>query len=162
NLTAATLNGAKSSDLVGCPVLLPSSWICTSLANGRDVLVGPKADLIGADLTGANLAGADLTGAKTSDLLACPSNFPGDGECRQQPATGHFIGADQGVDLSGADLSGANLNGTPISSGVVVAFEPLDLRNVNLRNTKLTGATLSGADLRGADLTGADLRGVDV
>ena len=103
------------------------------LINGKELVIGPKANLNGANLRGAYLSDADLRGAYLSDADLRGANL-------------------RGVNLRGADLNGANLSDADLSWAY--------LRGANLRDANLRGANLRGANLREADLLGAYLRRV--
>jgi len=77
--------------------------------NGKDLRIGPGADLNGADLNGADLNGADLNGADLNGADLTGANLIN-------------------INLTGANLNGANLNGNDIAycigDGIIIKNIP--------------------------------------
>jgi hypothetical protein len=140
------------------------------LINGKELSIGPFADLIEANLSGAylreanlreaNLEGADLSEAnlKGADLLRAYLSGADLSEANLSGAylsEANFIGANlKGADLSGAYLSGADLSGADLSGAYLMGAY---LIGANLKGAYLSFADLSGAYLREANLSGANL-----
>lgn len=167
NLGGHPLPGSLTSEVVGCPAVLPDvDWLCVTQPKTQlSALLGPdvqiEQDLSGLDLSGANLAragiegsdfgGSDLSGVLLTDVYLRESSLVG-------------------ADLSGADLSGATLRGVAafdliacpatLAAGHACRLQPAHGRHAllgaYLRLTTPSPSQVS-ANMQGADLSGIDM-----
>ena len=167
NLTSADLNSVRAINLIGCPSVLPSGWVCIPTNAGtKFAILGPTANLTDANLTGANLTAIDIGGAtmlrvRAIQLGACPAVNPTDWSCFPSNTSTGLVLAGPTANLSGtsfSDLVWPPLNFSNANlAGVTMTNVGID-SDTNFTETDWTGAVLEETSFYGVNLTNAKLQ----